>query len=84
MAAPIEVFRTSTGHPFDQHLAPYDPADYAWTEEAAWAAADCCRECVVARPPGHGGRAVHWGWGLEQVCRFRCGHRHHDDEVWIA
>jgi hypothetical protein len=80
LAAPIEVY---AGGPYDSRLTPYNPADYPWSEAEVWAGSDCCSECVVARPPGRG-LAAHFGWSLEQTCHFQCGHKHHDDEVWIA
>jgi hypothetical protein len=82
--APTVVYHSPTGHPMDQAERPYDPADYAWTEDDLWAGTeDVCRECVVAVPPGSG-PAMHFGWSLMQTCHFQCGHEHHKDEVWYA
>lgn len=83
LVAPIEVFSPSADR-YHGEMTPYDPADYAWSEAEVWGDDDYCRECIVAQPPDHRGNQAHFGWGLEQICHFQCGHQHHDDEVWLA
>jgi hypothetical protein len=84
--APTQICYTPPGNPYGPgELRPYDPADYAWTEDEVWAGVDdVCRECVVATPPGTSGACAHFGWSLMQTCHFQCGHEHHKDEVWIG
>lgn len=66
----------------DPSWYPYDPADYAWSEDELWAEGKC-RECFIARPPGLI-RAMRFGWSLDIACDPRCDHEHHKGGVCIG
>jgi hypothetical protein len=41
---------------------------------------DYCRECTEWAPIGNWPGVYTW----RLTCGFKCGHAHHDDEVWLA
>lgn len=41
---------------------------------------DYCRECCTWAPLNNWDGIYSW----RLTCNFKCGHAHHDDEVWLA